>query len=92
MFCIILLSQRSSDKGPVRNEGKDLGRRSETQVKTGDAVIATGQKQPPEAGKAGGGIPPQEGASLCHGFVSELVDCEDVKELAAFRPSFVEHL
>lgn len=44
----------------------------------------------------GGGILPQEGASLCHGFVSELVVSEDIEELAAFRPlgmgSFVEHL
>jgi hypothetical protein len=73
-----------------------LGKTSEAQVKTGDVTIATEHKQPPEAGKAGGGILPLEGVLLCHGLVSELVVSEDVEELVAFRllgmGSFVEHL
>lgn len=38
-------------------------------MKTRNVTIATEHRQPPEAGEAGSGILPLEGASLCLGLV-----------------------
>lgn len=69
---------------PVRDTRKDLGKRSEASVKTGHVTIATGHRQPPEAGEA---LLWDRGISSGG---SRLVASEKIEELVAFRPLGME--